>query len=224
MTSWSRWWPVSTSPIWPTVRRCRRSDSPRLSGNQPNARLFSPTGRWYGAYCDGSLNYLPEGGPAVSIPGLVRQAVDSLDPPDPTLMVTPRHGKHVVNMKSWLAVDPDYWYQEREAVASAGRVSVTARLEPSASIWDMGNGETEICDNSPGLVWRAGMSEDRATCHYTYDWPSINPPDNTYDLTGTVRFDVSYTTNAPGSYGPFVPVERSTTETVRVIEIQAIAS
>lgn len=85
----------------------------------------------------------------------------------------------------------------------------------------MGNGDTEPCDN-PGVVWRRGLDDSASTCSRTCKQSSINPPDNTYDLTGTVVFDVGYSTNVPGAYGPFVPVQRSTSETIQVVEIQAV--
>ncbi len=191
------------------------------SGRPAGERLFSPTGKRYRGYCDGAVSLVPEGGPAVSIPGLVQRVVNQLDPPDPLLEVTPHHGKHAVQMLSWLAVDPAYWSETRTASAAAGRVLVTATLTPIETVWDMGNGETETCDN-PGTVWRSGMDDSRSRCGYTYRQPSLNPPNNTYDLSGTVRFEVSHTTNAPGTYGPFTPVERTTSETIEVVEIQAV--
>ena len=192
-------------------------------GQPQGQRLFSPTGSWYRVSCDGAVALVPEGGPATTIPALVAQAVDSIDPPRPELAVTPRHGKHVVQMPSWLAVDPGYWNTPRTATAAAGRVVVTATLTPYETTWDLGNGDAITCPN-PGTVWRAGMSESRSDCGYTYTWPSINPPDNTYQLAGTVRCDVGHTTNAPGVYGPFTPVERVATQAIQVVEIQAIGT
>lgn len=193
---------------------------PAAQGLGSGVRLFSPTGVWYRVSCDRDLFMVPEGGPPVSVEGLVLEAVDAIDPPDPALAVTPRHGRHLVQAPSWLAVEPATW-QALAASASAGRVVVTATLTPTAMDWDLGNGDTRACDN-PGVVWERGMAESRSTCSYTYTWPSINPPDNTYDLSGTIVYDVSYTTNAPGVYGPFVPVERTSTETIEVVEIQAV--
>jgi hypothetical protein len=193
---------------------------PAATGRGSGVRLFSPTGAWYRVYCDGDLVLVPEGGPPVSVEGLILEAIDSIAPPDPDLSVTPHHGRHLVQAPSWLAVDPGTW-QALGASASAGRVVVTATLTPSEMAWDLGNGDLQVCDN-PGVVWQAGLSEAESTCSYTYTWPSIDTPDNTYDLSGTIRYEVSYTTNAPGNYGPFVPVERTTVQTIEVVEIQAV--
>jgi hypothetical protein len=185
--------------------------------------IWSPTGRWFNYRCGNDIYLLPEGGPAITIGGLVDEVIRQLDPPDPTLAVTPDHGKHAVQMPSWLAVDPAYWNEPRTRTATSGRVVVTATLTPTQTSWDMGNGDTEDCDN-PGVVWQNGMPESQSPCSYTYTWPSINPPNNTYELAGTVSFDVNHTTNAPGTYGPWIPVERTATETIQVVEIQAVAS
>jgi hypothetical protein len=200
-------------------------DHRAAAGQARGARLFSPTGRWYGASCDGYLAFLPEGGPAVSIPGLVQEAIDSITPTDPLLAVTPEHGKHVVNMQSWLAVDPAYWNESRVATAQAGRVVVTATLTPSRTLWDLGNSETEDCVGpveGPGVVWQAGMDDSQSTCSYTYEHSSINPPRDEWQLAGTVFFEIGITTNAPGTYGPFTPIERTTSEAIQVLEIQAV--
>ncbi|MGI9611701.1 MAG: hypothetical protein ACR2QO_02240, partial [Acidimicrobiales bacterium] len=202
-------------------------DHRAAAGQGRGTRLFSPTGRWYGASCDGYLAFLPEGGPAISIPGLIQEAIDSITPAEPVLAVTPAHGKHVVNMQSWLAVDPVYWNQPRVATARAGRVEVTATLTPDRTLWDMGNSEVQDCVgrvDGPGVVWRAGMDDSLSTCSYTYEHPSINPPRNEFELTGTVFFEIGVATNAPGTYGPFTPIEVSTTEDIQVLEIQAVES
>jgi hypothetical protein len=188
-----------------------------------STRLFSPTGRWFRYNCGGDYYLLPEGGPAVSIDGLIQRAIRRIDPPTPPLAVTPQHGKHAVRIPSWLAIEPAYWRQERTATVRAGRVEVTATMTPTTVEWDMGNGDIEVCDN-PGVIWRSYMKESTSTCGYTYTAPSINPPDHTYQLASTVSFDVTHQTNAPGTYGPWVPVERSATQTIRVVEIQSVSS
>ena len=192
------------------------------SGLTPDTRLFSETGRWFLYNCGGAFYVLPEGGPAASIEGLVQTAIDRLDPPEPPLAITPDHGKHAVRMPSWFAIEPTYWTQERTETVTAGRVQVSATMTPFEIEWDPGNGETlRPCDN-PGTVWRRGVPENQNTCSYTYLRSSVNPPDNTWELAGTIRFGITHTTNAPGTYGPWTPVERTATETIQVVEIQAI--
>jgi hypothetical protein len=196
---------------------------PAAQGLENDVRLFSPDGVWYRYNCGSNFFLLPSGGPAVTIPQLVNEAVDSLDPPNPVLAVTPHHGKHAVQMPSWLAIDPAYWDEERTESATAGRVRVTAELTPYEVEWALGNGDTLTCDN-PGTVWRRGMGEHLNDCPHIYKEVSLNPPTDTWDLVGTIRFEVSHETNAPGSYGPWVPVERSTVQTIEVVEIHAVGT
>jgi hypothetical protein len=164
---------------------------------------------------------VPEGEAATSVEALVLREIDQIAPPEPELAVSPDHGRHLVRMLTWLAVDPDYWTAPRTATASAGRVTVTATLTPTSMVWDLGNGDTVTCD-SPGRVWKVGLHDSDATCGYTYTKPSINPPDHTYELSGSVSFEVSMTTNAPGSYGPFAPVVRTGSQTIQVMELQVV--
>ncbi len=183
-------------------------------------RSFSPTGRWYAVMCDGVIRVVPEGGPAVTIAGLMQQALDQLDPPDPDLAVTPAD-LHYTQLQSWLAIEPAYWSADRRATASAGRVQVTAIADPVDVSWDTGDGDSVTCDG-PGTVWRAGLDDADATCAHTYRESSAGAPGDSFDLTATVRFAVDVATNAPGSYGPFPDLERETTQIIQVGEIQAV--
>jgi hypothetical protein len=182
-------------------------------------RNFSPTGRWYAVMCDGNIRVVPEGGPAVTIAGLMQEAVNQLDPPRPDLAVVPAD-LHVTQLPSWLAIDPVYW-TERSARVSAGRVWVVGRAAPYEVTWDTGDGETVVCDG-PGTVWRAGLDPEANDCAHTYRRSSAGAPGDAFTLTATVGFQVSAETNAPGTYGPFPDIERTTTEPVQVGEIQAV--
>lgn len=184
-------------------------------------RQFSPTGRWYGVSCDGTITIVPEGGPAVTVESLVQEALDQVDPTEPTLAMTPQE-LHFAQLQSWLAIDPAYWELDRTAVASAGRVVVTALVDPLDTMWEMGDGETVVCADGPGTVWQPGLDDEAADCAYTYRRSSAGAPGDAFDVTATVRFGVEVTTNAPGTYGPFEDIERTTIEPVQVGEIQAV--
>ena len=192
-----------------------------LPSNLPTyMRHFSPTGRWFNVMCDGVIRILPEGGPAVTVAGLMQQALDQLDPPDPTLAVTPGE-MHYTQLQSWLAVEPAYWI-DRSATASAGRVVVTATATPYESIWDMGDGTEPVVCDGPGVVWSPGLDDDDTDCAHTYRRSSAGQPGDAFELTGSVHFEVTAATNAPGTYGPFDDLERETVEVVQVGEIQAV--
>jgi hypothetical protein len=184
-------------------------------------RHFSPTGRWYAASCDGVITVVPEGGPPVTIAGLMQQALDQVDPPEPELAVTPET-LHFTQLQSWLAIEPAYWLADRRATAAAGRVQVTAVVTPSESIWDMGDGEGLVACEGPGTVWQPGLDDSATDCGYTYRTSSAGASLDAFELTATVLFNVDIETNAPGSYGPFDDIERETVESVQVGEIQAV--
>lgn len=199
-----------------------------IAGSQglpSGTRLFSPTGQWFRFWCGGSAYLLPAGGPAVNIPGLVEDVMNQLDPPDPPLAITPDHGRHVVNMPSWFAIDPAYWAEDRTARAEAGRVVVEASLGPTQIQWEPGDGQLPPPCTNPGTVWRRGLDEGANDCPYIYELPSLSPPANTWELSATITFEVeNFFTNAPGTYGPWDPVERTSAATVEVVEIQAVGS
>lgn len=184
-------------------------------------RHFSPTGRWFAVMCDGVIRVVPEGGPAVTVAGLMQEALDQLDPPDPTLAVAP-DGMHYTQLQSWLAVEPAYWI-DRSATAAAGRVVVTATASPYESIWDMGDGTDPVFCDGPGVVWTPGLDDGDTDCAHTYRTSSAGKGTaDSFELTGTVHFEVTAVTNAPGNYGPFPDLERETVEVVQVGEIQAV--
>ena len=192
-----------------------------LPSNLPtNMRQFSPTGRWYGVSCDGDITIVAEGGPAVTVAGLMQEALDQVDPPEPELAVTPAE-VHFAQLQSWLAVAPDYWDADRRATATAGRVTVTAVVTPADSIWIMGDGETVTCEG-PGTVWEPGLDESASECAHTYRRSSAGEAGDSFQMEATVVFDVDVETNAPGTYGPFEPIERTVVEAVQVGEIQAV--
>ena len=199
------------------------------AGIDVDTRLFSPTGRWIRYNCGNAFYLFAEGGPAMTFDGLLRDVIDQLDPPDPPLAVTPDHGSHVVNMPSWFAIDPAYWYEVRTAEArpAGSRFFVEASLAPTHIEWDPGNGHLPPpCDN-PGTVWQAGLTEDANDCEYIYPLPSINPPNNTWEMSGTVVFEVVNVRTSPGlnpaEFGPWPPVIRTSTQTIEVVEIQAVS-
>lgn len=182
-------------------------------------RSFSPTGRWYSVMCDGDFWVVPEGGPAVTVAGLLQEALDQLDPPEPALAVVPG-SLHYTQIESWLAIEPAYWYR-RQATVSAGRIWVTGRADPYQTRWDMGDGATITCAG-PGQVWSAGLAGTDADCGHVYRRSSAGAPGHSFQLTATVNFAVSALTNAPGSYGPFPDLERVSVDTIQVGEIQAV--
>lgn len=193
-----------------------------LAANLPAyMRHFSPTGRWFGVSCDGVVSIAAEGGPPVNVAGLVDQAVDTVAPGDPQVVMAPAE-MHVTQMPSWLAIDPAYWNEERRATAAAGggRVVVEANVVAVESLWDMGDGTVVECE--AGTVWAPGLDPAAPSCGHIYKRTSLGTGADVFDVTTTVRFRVDVTTNIPNSsFGPF-QMERQSVQSIEVGEIQAV--
>lgn len=193
-----------------------------LPASLPTAmRSFSPTGRWYEVMCDGVIRVVPEGGPAVTIPGLLQQAFQELDPPEPELSVVPAEF-HVTQLPSWLAVEPAYWFERQSTPATAGRVWVIGFADPYEVVWDPGDGTGEMEPCGPGTVWQPGLDAEANTCPYTYRRSSAGAPGDSFTLTATVSFAVRAESNAPGADGTFPDLTRTTSVDIEVGEIQAV--
>ncbi|MEM9561582.1 MAG: hypothetical protein AAGA93_03125 [Actinomycetota bacterium] len=193
-----------------------------LPASLPTAlRWFSPTGRWYEVMCDGAIDIVAEGGPPVTIAGLMQRAIDEIDPPDPELAVVPTE-LHVTQLPSWLAVEPAYWFTRESNPVTAGRVWVIGYADPYQVIWDPGDGTGELAPCDEGVVWRAGLEDEANSCPYIYRRSSAGAPGNAFTMTATVSFEVTAASNAPGADGAFPDIERTTSVDVQVGEIQAV--
>ena len=185
------------------------------------SRLYSATGRWLQQVCNGApVDVIPEGG-AVDPTQLALQARNSVPISRPGINTSPDADRRLyVQVPTWLWLD-ETWWQPYTATATAGRVSATVTATPSAARWSMGDGGSETCDG-PGTPWRPGLAEDATDCSYTYRHSSAGRADDSYTLTVTVEFTVTWSTNVPGGGGSLEPVERSESRQVQVGEIQAV--
>jgi hypothetical protein len=212
------------------------------------AATFGPggptPGGWYFVSCpgrtltiyNGALSWFPSGssGPAGNVPvppsALAQQAFDSLTLPAPAIVLNPASFS-VVNLPSWLWVDPESWHTFR-ATATAGGVSATAIAFPVEVSWSMGDGHTVVCDG-PGTPYRPAISPEAqsTTCSYTYltsssglPSPDGNSNDDAFKVTATITWTVTWTaTGAPGG-GGLPPLHTSSTVPVRVEQVEAVGT
>ena len=182
---------------------------------------YSATGRWLQLVCDGRpIDVIPEGG-AVDPTQLALQARNSIPISRPGINTSPDSNRRLyVQIPTWLWVD-ETWWRPYTATATAGRVSATVTATPTAARWSTGDGETETCAG-PGTPWRPGLAEDATDCSHTYRHSSAGRPDDSYTLTVTVEFEVTWSTNVPGGGGELESVQRSESRQVQVGEIQAV--
>jgi hypothetical protein len=182
---------------------------------------YSETGRWLAQVCGGNyVDVVPEGG-LVDPAALAAQARESVPIANPGINTSPdRSDRLIVQMRTWLWLD-ETWWRPYTATASAGRVAATVTATPTEARWSTGDGGTERCIG-PGTRWRPGTDEDATDCSYIYRHSSAGQPHDSFTLTATVEFAVTWTTNAPGGGGTLAPIERSESVQVQVGEIQAV--
>ncbi len=233
-------WPIylgdaSTNKIWKDKTPVPEwTDTP----HGPGWRLFSATGRWFraeGCNAAGRNGIYPEGD-STSLPALVGQALDTVDPPTPPSFGTspPSNGSDrfsVVRIPTWFWIDEPYRsdvHTGRAAFpAGSPRVWVEAEAAPEQVQVKPGDGAAwqDACP-ALGLIYRSGMAGDRSDCFYTYTKSSAGQPGDAYQAQGRVWFETSWTTNIPGVGGEVAdPIFRDAApQIIQVGEIQSVAS
>lgn len=201
-------------------------------------RLFSETGRWFQAVsCDIlARSGIYAEGDTVSLPELVGEAYNSLDPPDPTGFGTSPidNGTDrfpVVKIPTWFWVEEPFrstTFTARAEFPTSGapRVWADAFALADDSQWFPGDDSGPIECPGLGKVWVSGMPEDAADCTHTYLQPSVFEPGDVYIATGRVWFGTWWETNVVGAPdGPLAPISRDSEPVeLRVGEIQAVGS
>ncbi|MCZ7537385.1 MAG: hypothetical protein M5T61_16725 [Acidimicrobiia bacterium] len=188
----------------------------------------SATGRWLEYWCEGTgavavdgYFIVPEGG-LVDPAALAQQALQSVQIAPPAIRTSPEEsGRLYVQIPTWLWIDSSWW-QPYTATAQAGRVWSTVTARPVSVTWGTGDGGSEVC-RGPGVAWSPGVDEDASNCTHTYRRSSASAEGGTFDLSATVRFEITWTSNAP--FGGTLPaITRTSTLDVEVGEIQAIGT
>lgn len=148
---------------------------------------------------------------------LAERALRDAELPVPALATSPAADEpQVVNLATWLAVDPAVW-TPASVSATAGAITVTTSAEPKEVVWDLGNGDSVVCDG-PGTRYDPGRpaAEQQPDCSYTYRRPGR------YQVTATMVWHVRWdAVGFPGG-GDLGLSRRSTTTTFDVVEVQAV--
>jgi hypothetical protein len=94
--------------------------------------------------------------------------------------------------------------------------------QPVSVTWQLGDGTSLTC-TGPGTAWTPGAAEDATDCSHVYRTSSAASSGGTFQITATVRLEVSWTSNAP--FGGTLPaIDESSSLDVAVGEIQAIGT
>lgn len=198
-------------------------------------------GEWYITLCpdesvrlgQGTLSWVTDapGGPApTQTPpaDVALEAAASMTLPAPLVGTDPA-GSTVVNLPTWLWVDPSTW-RPQSVSASAGGVTATATATPVSVTFRTGDGAVVTCDG-PGTPYVPGRPADQqsTTCAHTYTTSSLgqpspdgNPDDGVFVVSATVTWAVSWVSvGAPGG-GSLPPLETSSSIELRVEQIESV--
>lgn len=153
---------------------------------------------------------------------VVQTAKDKAAPPAPRIRLSPseRH-EQIVQLPTWMWVEDRAW-KTHTARAEAGRAWAEARAVPTRVIWNMGNGDTVVC-NGPGKPYdthRPGDAQS-SNCTYTYETSSAGRPHDRYTVSATVVYRVTWK-GSNGSGGSLGEIHKTSSTPVRVAEIQAL--
>ena len=122
---------------------------------------------------------------------LAGQAAAQLPLPSPSIEMAPPAGsEQLVNLATWLWVNPSAWHPY-SATAAAGPVSATATATPVKVVWDMGDGASVTCAG-PGAPYDPADPNATTDCSYRWAQSSAGQPGGAYQVTATIYFDVTW--------------------------------
>jgi hypothetical protein len=171
--------------------------------------------------------------PATRIAGVnpsavATEAAASIVLPSPSIEINPA-AFSVVNLATWLAVDPTMWHSYR-ATASVGGVTASATATPETVTWSMGDGSVFECDG-PGTAYNPNLVPNHQvpSCTYTYrrssaGEPSINgnPNDGSFAVTATVTWKVTWIAVGAAGGGDLPLLHTASTVDVRVEQVESV--
>lgn len=153
---------------------------------------------------------------------VVQTAKDKAAPPAPQIRLSPsEHHEQIVHLPTWMWVEDRAW-KTHTARAEAGRAWAEARAVPTRVVWNMGNGDTVVC-NGPGKPYdtRRSGKDQSSNCTYTYETSSAGRPHDRYTVSATVVYRVTWK-GSNGSGGSLGEIHKTSSTPVRVAEIQAL--
>lgn len=187
-------------------------------------------GQWYFYTCVGPPDllmgnlFVPANRPAVAPATLARMAYRYLPLPPPGIRVNPPADRdQLVNLESWLWVEPATW-GTRSATASVPNESATVTAVPVSVTWTMGDGGQVTC-RGPGVPYdtRRPPTDQHTNCSYTYRRSSAGQPGERYPVTATTTWAITWTaTGVVAASGTLPPLLRTSQTSLRVAEAEAI--
>ena len=174
----------------------------------------------------GGIVWIPAGpaGAAVVLPNpavLAQQAVSQLAVPSLQIDASPAVGAdQLVGLPTWLWLEPEGWHPITATAAVPGE-SVTATASPTSVTWNFGDGNSMVCQG-PGTPYTLADASDASspTCGYTYHTSSAGQPNDTFAVTATVSWSVSWA--GGGQTGTVPALENTASTDLRVAEVESL--
>jgi len=158
------------------------------------------------------------------------QAESSISLPPPSIRLSPGEFS-VVNLPSWLGIDPALWHPF-VATATAGGITASATATPESVAWSMGDGGLVTC-YGPGSLYNSSLPEtlQNPSCSYTYRRSSIGQPSTDGDpnggafrVTATVTWTVRWVAIGEPGGGTLPSLHTSSFVPVRVEQVESVGA
>lgn len=209
-------WEV-TDPVTGQVTQC---EAGYLNGQLVYSGASGP-----GSACDSPPGLSGPTGPTAPVititpAQLAQMAVAQLQLPTPQIGTAPPSKEDVIGLVGvpvWLWTDPAQW-RPISATAAVPGLSVTAVAEIGSITWDMGDGTDVVC-TGPGTPYeRSYGDQESPDCGHVYTRTSGGLPDDSYTITATATYDITWSGATSGS----TTRERSASTTLPIGEAQVI--
>lgn len=155
---------------------------------------------------------------------LAQRAVAKLGLTGPNIELSPPDtSQQLVGLPTWMwTTVSDATWTRHSATAAVPGEAVTATAIAMSIDWSMGDGHTVVC-TSPGTPYssRYGAHASSPTCGYTYQSPSSTAHGDTFPVTGTTTWRITW---VGGGQNGTLTVLRSATVQVVVVEAEAVNS
>jgi hypothetical protein len=217
-----RWVPATAADGWDPANYGNITPSGYTFGATPSGGVVRqfPDGRTeqvFNRECPDGVGGFTWVDTSITIDDVIDDAVDRARRavPAPTLDLNPPpEAGGIVNLGLWLALVGQPPVTVR---AEAGSLWAEATVTLASTSWDMGNGDTVVCDG-PGTPIVDTDTLEQGPCGYTYRQSS--PDDAPFVMTVTATWSVTYRSSAgSGSVGS---VDRTASVDYDVDEIQTI--
>lgn len=158
---------------------------------------------------------------------LVERAVAQLVVTGPDIRLAPDpDGVGLVGLPVWMwtEVNERTWSPEPVSLSALGW-TVVVEADVDRIVWDLGNGDTVVCDQGPGTPYQDHFgAQPSPDCGYDgYAWPSRMQPDGTYEVTATTHWVVHWRFDGTSVNGR-ESAQRQSSTSVRIHELQVVTS